>query len=53
MVKTFQKCNPPDLKIYFGKLNKKKIPHMVQCYFCVCIHCINQYTNQYKKAKKI
>ena len=31
VVKTFQKCNPPDFKFDLGKLNNKTFPHMVWC----------------------
>ena len=27
--KTFQKCNPPDFKLYPSKLTNKNFPHMV------------------------
>ena len=45
----FQKCNPPDFKLFLGKLNNKHFPHMVQCQFCFWFQCIKQY----KEAKKI
>ena len=29
VVKTFQKCYPPDFKVYLSKLTNKKSPHKV------------------------
>ena len=44
VVKTFQKCNTPDFKFYFVKLNNKNFPIWCNVNFVSVFTALNNYT---------
>ena len=48
---SLKKCNPPDLKCYFGNLNKKKIPIRCNATFEYVFTAFNN-TNKLASFKK-